>query len=71
MCGLEREFPNSYQSEKKNKRFLMTRQRKQAHGSVCFYSPGREVWSYDITADLLIGLGKKGLMIHLLLVGGG
>ena len=36
------------------------------HGSVCFYSPGREDGSYDTPSSLLIGWGKKGLMIHLL-----
>ena len=38
----------------------------RAHGSACFYSPGREENSCDTPADLLTGWGKRGLMIHLL-----
>ena len=47
--------------------FLIIRESQpQVCGHICFYNPGREERSCDIPADLLIGWGRRGFMIHLL-----
>ena len=45
---------------------IIRESRHQAHGHVRFYNPRRNERSSDTPADLLIGWGKKGLMMHLL-----
>ena len=50
--------------------FLMIRESQLGHVVMSvFITQGKER-SYDTPADLLIGWGKRGLGIHLLLVGG-
>ena len=45
---------------------IIRQSQHRAYGCVKFYSQGREERSCNTPADLLIGLGKRGLRIQLL-----